>query len=318
MSSAAACPYCHAPRVEAEDCPRCGVIYAKAEAHARALGDGAPVPVSDATTPAWNGDAEDAALELRLRAIAVPLALFVAVVLVSSGFGHFLVRTFASMWVHEIGHAAAAWLCGYLAFPGPWFTPVANERSPILVLALAAALAYGTFRCWRGERRGAAAALLALVALQLGCTLFVRAAAARQFIIFAGDGGCLVLGTLLMATVYAPREGAIRRGWLRWGFLAIGAVSFADAFALWWGARSDYDLIPFGQNEGSGLSDPTVLTELFGWTTGALVRRYVVLGCVCLVALAVVYWWGLAQALRSRRNEGSYRSMSAESSSDIA
>jgi hypothetical protein len=292
--------------VEAPDCPRCGVIYAKAEAHALAVGDAGPVPVpvpvGDAATPTWNEDAEDATLELRLRAIAVPLALLVSVVLVSTGFGHFLVRTFASMWVHEIGHATAAWLCGYLAFPGPWFTPIAGSRSPILVLALAAALAYGTFRCWRGERRGSAAALLALLALQLGCTLFLSAAAARQFIIFAGDAGCLVLGTLLMATVYAPREGAIRRGWLRWGFLAIGAVSFVDVFALWWGARSDYDLIPFGQNEGSGLSDPSVLTELFGWTTGALVRRYVTLGCVCLAALAVLYAWGLARARDEIRN----------------
>jgi len=234
----------------------------------------------------WSDQASDEKLELRLRAFAIPVALLVASLFLWSGLGHFLARTFFTMWVHETGHAVAAWLCGYLAFPGPWFTPVANSRSPMLAVALAAALLFGAIRCWKADRRGAASAFVTVLALQLCCTLFVGARAARQFIIFAGDGGCLVLGTLLMTTVYAPARSALRRGWLRWGFLVIGAMSFADAFALWWGARSNYDVIPFGQNEGSGLSDPSVLTELFGWTTGALVRRYVVLGVVCLVALA--------------------------------
>ena len=244
----------------------------------------------------WSDDASDEKLELRLRALAIPVALLVSSLFMWSGLGHFLARTFFTMWVHETGHAAAAWLCGYLAFPGPWFTPVAESRSPMLALVLAAALVFGAVRCWKMDRRGLAFALGAVLAVQLCCTLFLDPRAARQLVIFAGDGGCLVLGTLLMTTVYAPAHSAIRRGWLRWGFLVIGAMSFVDAFTLWWGARSNYDLIPFGQNEGSGLSDPSVLTELFGWTTGTLVRRYVVLGCLCLVALAGVYAWGLWRA----------------------
>src|SRR4051812_18603934 len=311
----ATCPRCGAPRVESADCPRCGVIYAKAEALALATAVGVP---SGETIAEWSGGANDEALELRLRTFAIPVALLVACLLVWSGLGHFFVRTFASMWVHESGHAMAAWLCGYLAFPGPWFTPVANSRSPILVVALAGALAYAALRCWKADRRALAAALVGVLAVQLCCTLFPGPRTARQFIIFAGDGGCLVLGTLLMATIYVPHDSAIRRRWLRWGFLAIGAASFADAFAQWWGSRSDPDRIPFGHNEGSGLSDPSVLTELFGWSETALVRRYVVLGCVCLVALAAVYSWGLAQTRRSLRRQAGYRSMSAESSPDIA
>jgi hypothetical protein len=272
--------------VEAPDCPRCGVIYAKAEAHALA---------TTVFAPSWSGETDDEALERRVRIFAIPVALAGAALLVWTGPGHFLVRTFASMWVHEIGHAIAAWLCGYPAFPGPWFTPVADARSPILAVLLAGALAYAVFRSFNAERRALAAASAGLLVLQLGCTL-LTSSAARQFIVFAGDGGCLVLGTLLMATMYAPAASPLRRGWLRWGFLVIGAASFADAFAQWWGARSDYDTIPFGHDEGSGLSDPSVLTELFGWTTGALVRRYVVLGCLCLAALAAVYAWGLSIA----------------------
>ena len=32
------------------------------------------------------------------------------------------------MWVHESGHAVAAWLCGYLAWPGPWISLVNRYR----------------------------------------------------------------------------------------------------------------------------------------------------------------------------------------------
>src|SRR4051794_36875891 len=125
MSSAGTCPRCGAPRVQAEDCPRCGIIYAKAEVHALA----AAVAAQPAqAVEVWPGEASDETLELRLRIFAIPVALLVASLFIWSGLGHFFVRTFASMWVHETGHAVAAWLCGYLAFPGPWFTPVANER----------------------------------------------------------------------------------------------------------------------------------------------------------------------------------------------
>ena len=103
----------------------------------------------------------------------------------------------------------------------------------------------------------------------------------------------LVLGALLMATLYARPGSALHRGWLRWGFLAIGAASFVDAFEQWWSARTDPDRIPFGMNEGVGLSDPSGLSEDYGWSATQLVSRYVALGCACLLALAVVWLLGL-------------------------
>ena len=51
---------------------------------------------------------------------------------------------------------------------------------------------------------------------------------------FGGDAGCMVLGTLLMGTLDARRGHVLARGWLRWGFLVIGAAAFCDAYATWW------------------------------------------------------------------------------------
>ena len=141
-----------------------------------------------------------------------------------------------------------------------------------------------------------AGALLAVIFLQLVCTTFVRPDSARAFIVFAGDAGCLVLGALLIATLYAPAGSVLRRGALRWGFLAIGAASFTDVFEQWWSARSDSDRIPFGANEGVGPSDPSILSDSYGWSASMLVHRYLVLGCASLFALVLVHVFALRRA----------------------
>jgi hypothetical protein len=237
-------------------------------------------------------EVSEAQLEGRLRTWAIPVALAGAFLLVATGPGHFLVRVFLSMWVHEIGHATAAWLCGFPAFPGPWLTPMAQSRSGAFGFLVFAAIAAAAYWSWRVERRRLAVALGALLVLQLFCTLALSVDGAKQFVVFMGDGGCLVLGSLLMLTVYAPEESALKRGWLRWGFLGIGAASFADAFAQWWASRRNFDRIPFGMNEGVGLSDPSVLSETYRWSTDQIVGRYVALGCVCLAVIAIFYAFG--------------------------
>src|SRR5258708_26739519 len=242
-------------------------------------------------------DTSEEQLELRLRQFAIPVALAVAWVLVKSDFGRFLLRTFCTMWVHELGHAVAALLCGYPALPGPWRTFTAESRSPLLAVLLFAALSWGIFWAWRTARPGLATAFGALALVQLFCTLALSAPRAQQLILFAGDGGALVLGTLLMLTLYAPEGSALKQGWLRWGFLAIGAASFADVVEQWWSSRHDPDRIPFGMNEGVGLSDPSRLSDQFGWSADQLVSRYVVLGWLCLLVMAWPYFFGLRQRL---------------------
>ena len=239
-------------------------------------------------------------LEGRVRTWAIPAALAGAFLIVSSGPGRFVVRVFVGMWIHELGHATTAWLCGFPAFPGPWLTPMAASRSGAFGFLVFAAIAAGGFWALRTERVRLAAGLGVLLIAQLCCTVAVSEAGAKQLIVFMGDGGCLVLGALLMLTVYAPVESALKRGWLRWGFLGIGAGTFADAFSQWWASRRDFDRIPFGMNEGAGLSDPSVLSQTYFWSTDQIVGRYVALGWVCLAIVGTA--WGLV-LLRQRRTE---------------
>ncbi|MDC0713213.1 hypothetical protein POL68_32425 [Stigmatella sp. ncwal1] len=302
------CPRCGAPRAPAPECPQCGVYYFKAEARAapahRAAQTEEPAPVAEAppfpTTPplVWKGDAEDALREQVIRAFALPTALVLMWLICSSGVGRMLVRTFLSMWIHEFGHALTAWLCGYIAFPLPWFTPVSEVRSSFFSVLLAGAFGLLAYRGWQRSHRPMLIAGLVLLCLQFLGTLVVRSHVARALIYFGGDGGGLILGTLLMATLYAKKGSSLHEGWLRWGFLVIGAAAFVDIFRVWWDARNNFGSIPFGRNEGSGPSDPSVLSDTFGWSVNTMVSRYLNLAWTCLAVLGGLYGWGMYRARR--------------------
>jgi hypothetical protein len=137
-----------------------------------------------------------------------------------------------------------------------------------------------------------------LLALQAVGTLGLGPETARVVVVFSGDGGALINGTLLMLTVYSRRDSSIRTGGLCWGFLVLGALGFTSVFTHWWTARHDIDVIGFGEQEGVGPSDPSKLVDQFRWTIPELVDRYLALGLVCLASLAVAYIIGLVRQRR--------------------
>src|SRR5215207_3607778 len=138
--------------------------------------------------------------ELYVRALALPGALIGARLATAVMPGP--VRML-SMWVHESGHAASAWLTGFAAFPGPWFTPIDLERSLMVTLAVAGALAAGAYRAWQSERWFWVVAASVVMVMTLMGTFALHPLYARQLIVFGGDGGCFGLGSLLMLTMYA-------------------------------------------------------------------------------------------------------------------
>lgn len=280
------------------------MLYAKAQARApRPAPQAPPEPVLEpqgpaplASTLAWDGDRDDARLALRMYQFALPVALVVAWVLVKAPVGGSLIRIFLSMWLHELGHATSAWLCGFPSFPGPWVTRTGETRSDVVFLLVATLLGALILRGWLNQRRSLMLLGVTGLVLQFVGTVWLSPSKAQQLITFGGDAGCLVLGSLLMASLYASRDSALRHGGLHWGLLFIGAASFMDAFSNWWAARSDFANIPFGHIQGVGLSDPSKLVDVHGWSETELIRRYLWLGVACLAALAVLYAVGLYRA----------------------
>jgi hypothetical protein len=286
MSRGERCPGCGAPRLPMAYCPQCQTVYEPAATAAKGPAGAKPGAV-------WRGDEHDARLELKLRAIAPLVALGLAWLAYTSSFGQSFFRTFLSMWLHEFGHAVTAWLCGFSALPGPWRTSVADERSIVLSLLLFGALAALGYKAWRARRFGVVAGAAVVVLLQIIGTFGLHAARARALITFGGDGGGLVLGTLLFLTFYSRPGSYVHEHWLRWGFLVIGAFGYVDPMVQWWRANHDADTIPYGEMEGVGTSDPTRLIDDYGWSEKQLVGRYVMLGTICLVVIVVAYVYGL-------------------------
>ncbi len=242
-------------------------------------------------------------LEWKLRACAIPAALVLAIGFHAWETGHFLQRTFLSMMVHELGHAVTAWWHGFTAVPTVWKTLIPEARgllAPVLVGALEAGLiVWG----WKTERYRILAIGLGLGVLQL-VALGRTTVQAHELITFGGDAGAMILGTALMMTFFAGPESRLRTNHLRWGFLVIGAAALVDTLATWWAAQRDPDVIPFGEIEGVGLSDPSRLTEDYGWTVRALVHRYTTVGALCLVALGVAWGWSVWTARRDAAARG--------------
>jgi hypothetical protein len=295
------CPKCqfdHA--LQTTECLKCGIVFSRYKAPVEQLAlQTAAVPLSSVSAEAAGStpfstievepefvlDRRDAMRELTYRIFAVPVALLVARLVAGTGLR--MAAAMLAMVLHESGHAVTAWLTGRWAVPLLWVTPHGQERSWGIVLFLTAAILVVGYFAWRLERWGwviAAGVVLLLQMIALG-------AHAEPTIIFMGDGGAMVFATLLMAAFYAPRESAIRKGWgLRWGLLAVGALSFMHVFLLWTGPMED---LPFGEIEGVNMSDPSLLTEMYGWSVLKLVDSYVRLGEICLAALAALYLWGL-------------------------
>lgn len=246
------------------------------------------------------GETYNARKELTYRALALPLALLGARLVVGTGL-RVAVRML-TMVLHESGHAITCWLTGRWAVPMLWVTMHGDNRSFLMVLAVTAALGFGGFRAWVAQKWGLVFAAGAVLIVQLFC-LTVWRYNADSLIVFFGDGGALVLATILMVTFYSGRESPLYKNWgLRWALLAIGALTFMDVYLTWSGPLED---IPFGELEGVNLSDPSLLTEMYGWPVLTMVDRYVHLAKVCIAFLAVVYVWGLVSTYLDVRSPDS-------------
>lgn len=320
----ATCPWCGAAREEGPSCPRCGANYAKAEAikaHGRA-GPATQAPAAESreavssaaamTADAMTADAiiaktrdvDDPGLELKLCIGALPVMLGLAFVFHAFGMGHFLQRTFLTMPVHELGHATTAWLCGYVGIPTLWKTLVPETRGLVAPVLLAGGLLLMMYRAWQSGRLSLVLLGGMALLLQAAGTLVISADTARMLFVFGGDGMGMVLATALMASFFFGKDTQLYKGALRWGFLTIGAAAYVDIFATWWAAWLDHADIPFGLQEGTGLSDASKLAQWYGWSQDQLVDRYLMTAVCCLVVLLAVYAWGVWQAWREADERG--------------
>lgn len=242
----------------------------------------------------YHGLLEEAALQRKILIWAPPAVFLLGALLMWAG-GDGFVRIFFGMWLHELGHAVTAWLTGHWAVPGPWRTQIAADQSIKVTLTIFGLLGWLAFRAWRAEKKVTLFVLGAIAIFTLVCTFGVGDGNAQTAITFFGDGGMMIFGGALVLTFWAKPGTHIHTSWLRWGFLVIGALAYLDGVFTWWPARKDASVIPYGEIEGVGLSDPTKLVDVAGWSQQQLIDRYAMV-IMIVGALVVARWaYGLWQ-----------------------
>jgi hypothetical protein len=245
-----------------------------------------PAPRPVAPTLDDDDEADDGDEHERKRLWAFPSAFVLAFALVSTDLGGFIGRTCFGMWLHELGHALGAWLCGHWALPLPWFTYTFGRSLLVSLVVFGGAGALG----WYGRKLESARLVVGgvtLAVVALGGHL-LREQTQELLFTFAGDAGAMLLGVALAVAFLLPKRIKPLQGGLRWGWLVVGAISWADATHQWVMARRDPANLPFGTENGTA-SDATKLVDTFGWPEDVLVHRYLLLAGVTL-ALGLVAW----------------------------
>lgn len=232
------------------------------------------------------------------RLLAFPLVFGLMWVLSATGLGRFVLRTFFGMWLHELGHAAGAWLTGRWALPVPWFTFSFDRSVIVSVLMFGGGAALARFGWRRGSRATVGLGSVWLVGTLAGH--LAPTSVQEPLFTFAGDAGAMVFGALVSCGFLVRSRLRLFQGGLRWGWLVIGAASWADAFRVWWASRTDFDAIPFGTEDGWP-SDPSRLVDEFGWDTRAMVHRFLAVGLVSLALASAAFVAAVVREQLSRR-----------------
>lgn len=306
------CAWCEHPKTAGPVCSSCGADYAKAEAiklHGKVQIDNAAQESGVRSGPGFAietvSDAievEDPALEKKLCIITIPAMLAAGFLVQLTGLFSSMQRIVFGMPVHELGHATVAWFCGFNAIPTVWKTISPTDRGIVAsILVFGGILALANY----GRRKMKSSWIFlsaCLLVLQGYGTFMLSQRDAEMYIIFGGDGGGMVLATLLMISFYFGKETQLYKGGLRWGFVFIGSAAFADMFMTWFRSLSDRANVPYGLTGGEP-TDAFKLISYYSWSWEQLIDRHVNLGIVCLLLLLVFYLWGIKQASQLVKKE---------------
>jgi hypothetical protein len=198
------------------------------------------------------------------------------------------------VWMHEFGHATAAWLCGFRATPLPFgWTPVEPVYSPFVYWGLLLMFVILFLAGWKERKAWAMVAAVALAGVQYYMTW--RMSELRQefwWSAFGGVGGEFYLSALFMMFFWVQLPEKFKWGACRYVFFLIGASAFLNIWLRWRDIYHGLEEIPFGSminGEDDKGGDMNKLMDGFGWKKFDIRRNYLLLGYGCWAALGVMW-----------------------------
>jgi len=198
------------------------------------------------------------------------------------------------VWMHEFGHATAAWLCGFRATPLPFgWTPVEPVYSHFVYFGLLLMFGILFAAGWIERKVWPMVAAVALAGLQFYMTW--RMPEHRQefwWSAFGGVGGEFYLSTLFMMFFWVQLPEKFKWGACRYVFFCIGATAFLNIWLRWGDIYRGLEEIPFGSlinGEDDQGGDMNKLMDGYGWKKFTIRRNYWLLGWGCWAALGTMW-----------------------------
>lgn len=198
------------------------------------------------------------------------------------------------VWMHEFGHATAAWMTGCKATPLPiGWTPVEPGYSPFVYFGILLLFGILFWSGWKELKLWPMITAVALAGLQFYMTW--RMPEHEQefwWSAFGGVGGEFYLSALAMAFFYVQMPEGFRWGMCRYIFFIIGASAFLHIVVYWNDVYHGVQDIPMGSminGEDDSNGDMNKLMDDFGWTATQIKHNYQYLGYACWIGLGVVY-----------------------------
>jgi len=227
----------------------------------------------------------------QVNLLALPLVAAFAWVLSLTPL-NFLMRGF-HVWMHEFGHATAAWMTGRKATPLPiGWTPIEDEYSHFVYFGVLLLLGILFVAGWKERKIWPMVIAVALAGLQFQLTWRTTLYKQEFLWTFCGIGGEFYLSTLMVAAFYVQLPEKFKWGACRWVCLFIGASCFLHIYLFWRDVYHGLEDIPMGSlvmGEDDANGDMNRLMNDWNWSHSMIRRHYHALGNGCIIAIAVIY-----------------------------
>ena len=198
-----------------------------------------------------------------------------------------------SLWVHECGHATAAWLCGYRAIPLPFgWTNISLERSLFVYFGILTLFGLLFWSGLKEKRRWPMVLASVLAVLQIYMTWMTSEHTKLLLFSFGGIGGEFYLSTLLIVSFFFPLPDYWRWDFYRYPAVVAAGFTFIGAFSLWHSIDRGLTDIPWGTlfgGAGDAGGDMNQLNDTYGWSARQIIDTYNGIGSVCAIAIISVY-----------------------------
>ncbi len=234
---------------------------------------------------------------------AVPLAFLISYIFNSIDFLRIISLLLATIPLHELGHALAAWMGGRWAIPLGAVVPTAGmtlisySRSYFFIFLFFSSVMYGIYYFNKRKYGFHLTILLLVFFMSFFLTFRIDELRLASFISMAGIAGEIFLSTFLVVAFYYNLTKRFRWDFWRFPALLFGSSAFTNSAIQWYRIKNELQALPMGSAvSGQGARDLNGdLNQLIlaGWMPTQIIAIYWLFIKICCLVLVTYYILGL-------------------------